>query len=241
MAPGLRKLALTAHVTFSVSWLGAVAAFLLLAVMGLTSSDEQTVRAMYLSMDLLGWRMIVPLCFAALLTGLIQALATPWGLFRHYWVLLKLAVTVLLTILLMLHMQPTRHLAAVADETAISGPALHALQLQLAVDAAGALLGLIALVALALYKPPGLTRYGARKLGADPLSARIPGWVKVFLIGAVVSLIAVHALSGVGAHHGRGALAQCWWPPFPPPGATSGVAGAPAAAVIRTWPFIPAG
>lgn len=241
MAPWLRKLALTAHVTFSVSWLGAVAAFLLLAVKGLTSSDEQTVRAMYLSMDLVGWRVIVPLCFAALLTGLVQALATPWGLFRHYWVLLKLAVTAVLTILLMLHMQPTRRLAAVAAETAISGPALHALQLQLAVDAAGALLGLVAVVALALYKPRGLTRYGARKLGADPLLARTPWWVKVFLIGAVVSLIAVHTLSGVGAHHGDGALAQCWWPPCAPLGATSGAAGAPAAAVTLTWPFIPAG
>ena len=128
----------------------------------------------------------------------------------------------------MLHMQPTRRLAAVAAETAISGPALHALQLQLAVDAAGALLGLVAVVALALYKPRGLTRYGARKLGADPLLARTPWWVKVFLIGAVVSLIAVHSLSGVGAHHGHRALAQCWWPPL---GATSGAAGAPAAAV----------
>ncbi len=241
MAPWLRKLALTAHVTFSVSWLGAVGAFLLLAVRGLTSNDEQTVRAMYLSMDLVGWQVIVPLCFAALVTGLVQAFTTPWGLFRHYWVVLKLAVTVLLTILLMLHLQPTRRLAAVAAETAISGPALHALQLQLAVDAAGALLGLIALVALALYKPRGLTRYGARKLGVNPPSARMPWWVKIFVIGAVVSLIAVHTLSGVGAHHGHGALAQCWWPPFPPPGATSGVAGAPAAAVIRTWPFIPAG
>ena len=206
MAPWLRKLALTAHVTFSVSWLGAVAAFLLLAVKGLTSSDQQTVRAMYLSMDLVGWRVIVPLCFAALLTGLIQGFATPWGLFRHYWVLLELAVTALLTILLMLHLQPTRRLAAVAAETAISGPALHALQLQLAVDAAGALFALVAVAALALYKPRGLTRYGARKLGADPLLARAPLWVKAFLIGVVLSLIAVHTLSGVGAHHGSGAL-----------------------------------
>ena len=202
MAPWLRKLALTAHVTFSVSWLGAVAAFLLLAVKGLTSSDEQTVRAMYLSMDLVGWQVIVPLCFAALLTGLIEAFATPWGLFRHYWVLLKLAVTVLLTILLMLHIQPTRRLAAVAAETAISGPALHALQLQLAVDAGGALLGLVTVVALAIYKPRGVTRHGARKLGGDPLSARTPLWVKVFVTGRILSVIAVRALSGV--HHGPG-------------------------------------
>jgi hypothetical protein len=36
MTPRLRKFALTAHVTSSVGWLGAVAAFLALAVAGLT-------------------------------------------------------------------------------------------------------------------------------------------------------------------------------------------------------------
>jgi hypothetical protein len=37
MAPGLRKFVLTAHVTSSVGWLGAVAGFLALAVAGLTA------------------------------------------------------------------------------------------------------------------------------------------------------------------------------------------------------------
>ncbi len=37
MPPQLRKLALTVHVTASVGWLGAVAAFLALAIAGLTS------------------------------------------------------------------------------------------------------------------------------------------------------------------------------------------------------------
>lgn len=205
MPPRLRKLALTAHVAFSVGWLGAVAAFLLLAVVGLTSAEEETVRAMYLAMDLVGWRVIVPLCFAALLTGVVQALATPWGLFRHYWILLKLTATVLLTILLMLHIQPTGRLAALAAAGTVFAPALHALQLQLAVDAAGALLGLIAVLALAVYKPQGLTPYGARKLDAAALAGRAPLWVKIFVIGAVLSVIAVRTLSGV--HHGRGSHA----------------------------------
>ena len=55
MTPGLRKFALTAHVTSSVGWLGAVAAFLALAVAGLAVRDAQTVRASYLSMELIGW------------------------------------------------------------------------------------------------------------------------------------------------------------------------------------------
>nr|BFE80578.1 hypothetical protein GCM10020093_031790 [Planobispora longispora] len=44
MPPRLRKLALTAHVTSSVGWLGAVAAFLVLALAGLSGQDVQTMR-----------------------------------------------------------------------------------------------------------------------------------------------------------------------------------------------------
>jgi hypothetical protein len=84
MTPGLRKFALTAHVTSSAGWLGAVTAFLALAVAGLTSQDAQLVRAAYLAMELTGWFVIVPFGIATLVTGLVQAVGTPWGLFRHY-------------------------------------------------------------------------------------------------------------------------------------------------------------
>ena len=39
LPPGVRKFTLTAHVTTSVGWLGAVVVFLALAVVGLTSQD----------------------------------------------------------------------------------------------------------------------------------------------------------------------------------------------------------
>jgi hypothetical protein len=55
MTPALRKFALTAHVTSSVGWLGSVAAFLALAIAGLNSRDAQTMRAVYVSMELIGW------------------------------------------------------------------------------------------------------------------------------------------------------------------------------------------
>jgi hypothetical protein len=42
------------------------------------------VRAAYLAMELIARFVIIPLAFASLLTGLIQSLGTPWGLFRHY-------------------------------------------------------------------------------------------------------------------------------------------------------------
>src|SRR5918994_1989748 len=111
MPPRLRKLALTAHVTTSVGWLGAVVVFLALAVVGLTSQDAQTVRGAYLVMEPAAWLVLVPLAFASLLTGIIQSLGTTWGLFRHYWVLFKLVIAVFVTIVLLLYMETFRYMA----------------------------------------------------------------------------------------------------------------------------------
>ena len=55
MSPGVRKFALTAHVTTSVGWFGAVAGFLALALAGLTSQEAQVVRGAYLAMGVTGW------------------------------------------------------------------------------------------------------------------------------------------------------------------------------------------
>jgi hypothetical protein len=164
MTPRLRKLALTAHVTSSVGWLGAVAAFLALAVAGLASQDPQTVRAAYLTMDLTGWFVLVPLALASLLTGLVQSLGTTWGLFRHYWVLFKLLINVFATIVLVLYMQTLDHFAEVAAETRLSADDLAMLRSPSPVLHAGAaVVLLLAATTLAVYKPRGMTPYGQRK------------------------------------------------------------------------------
>jgi hypothetical protein len=163
MAPGLRKLALTAHVTCSVGWLGAVAGFLALAVAGLTPRELHTLRASYIAMDLIGWYVIVPLCFASLVTGLIQALGTPWGLFRHYWVVAKLLIAIVATIVLLVHMQPISALGRAAAERTLGLGDFRDVRIQLVADAGAALLVLIVATTFSIYKPRGLTRYGWRK------------------------------------------------------------------------------
>jgi hypothetical protein len=161
LTPGLRKLVLTAHISASAGWLGAVAAFLALAVVGLTSEDPQTARGAYLVMDAAAWFVLVPLAFASLLTGLVQSLGTPWGLFRHYWVVFKLLINVAATTVLLVYMETFSSMADVAadpssDLRAVrnASPALHA--------ALAVLLLLVATV-LAVYKPRALTPYGRRK------------------------------------------------------------------------------
>lgn len=163
-SPRLTKFALTIHVVTSVGWLGAVATFLALAVAGLTSNDSQRVRAAYLAMDLTGWFVIVPLSLASPLSGVVQSLGTRWGLFRHYWVVAKLVMTIPATLVLLLHMRATRYVAAIAATTEMSSSDLGQLRMQLLVNAVAAVLVLLATTALSVYKPKGHTPYGWRKV-----------------------------------------------------------------------------
>jgi len=164
MTPRVRKFALTAHVVASVGWLGAVAGFLALAVAGLASEDTQTVRASYLTMELTGWFVLVPLAGACLLTGLVQSLGTAWGLFSHYWVLAKLLINVLATIVLLVYMQTLGDLARVAADPTLSSSDLDTLRSPSPVLHAGAaLLLLLVATTLAVFKPRGRTRFGRRQ------------------------------------------------------------------------------
>src|SRR5882757_5508421 len=162
MTTRLRKLVLTVHIIFSVGWFGAVAAFLALAIAGLTSRDAQMVRTAYVGMELTARFVIVPLAIASLLSGIVQSLGTPWGLFRHYWVLAKLLLTAFATAVLLAKM-PLIHYAARAAEATPSKTDLHTAGIQLAFHATGGMLVLLAITALSVYKPWGLTGYGQRK------------------------------------------------------------------------------
>jgi len=163
MPPGLRKIVLIAHVVSSVGWFGAVAAFLALAIAGLTGHDARLVRAAYLAMELTGWYVIVPLSLASFLTGLVSSVGTTWGLFRYYWVVVKLVIIIPATILLLVHMQPISDVARAAAETTLSATDLQRLRIELVAEAGAALVVLLVATTLSVYKPRGMTAYGWRK------------------------------------------------------------------------------
>jgi hypothetical protein len=169
MKPSVRKFALSAHLTFSIGWIGAVLAYLALGVAAVTSQDVQTVRATWTAMELTGWYVIVPLALASLLTGVVMALGTKWGLFRHYWVLISFALTVFATVILLLHMPTVSSMAEMAQEA--EGATLESLGGDLGHPGIG-LVVLLVIQTLNVYKPVGLTRYGWRKQQEQRASSR---------------------------------------------------------------------
>jgi uncharacterized membrane protein len=215
-APALRRFTFATHVASSVGWLGAVLVFLALAAIGLTSTDETTVRGAYLVMAPAAWLVLVPLAHASLLSGIALSLGTAWGLFRHYWVVLKLLITAFATVILMIYMGTFRQMASIAaDPVAELGlvrtpsPLVHATL---------AVVLLVLATVLGIYKPFGLTPYGQRvpaerrqPSSSGPAAATIasaatsgPRWLYacgavllVLLLGLVVS----HVFGGGVPHH----------------------------------------
>lgn len=166
MTSRLRKFGLTVHLIVSVGWVGAVAAFLLLALSALTS-DGTTSRAAYIAMEVVGRGALLPLSVGALTSGIVQSLGTKWGLFKHYWVLVKLVLTVFATAALFLHQfTAVTEAARLASQAVVSQTSLplRQLGLQLRADAGLALLVLVTITAIAVYKPWGLIGHVSRSL-----------------------------------------------------------------------------
>lgn len=207
MTQPIRKLTLTAHVTASVGWIGALAVFFAHALAGLLSQDEQIVRAVSLAMGITAWFVILPLGLASFVTGLVQALGTAWGLLRHYWILFKLLLTLVATIVLLLKLGPISYLAEEVAKASFSSTDLIGLRTSVMVHAGGGLLVLLTAATLAVFKPQGVTPYGVRRQrgpgNAGSGSGSVlgtPRWVKAFGIVLAILILMLGAMSLLGGH-----------------------------------------
>jgi len=163
MSPSARKLILALHLTASIGWIGAVAAYLRLDITAVTSEDANALRSAYLGMDAIAGNVIVPLAITALLTGIAISLGTKWGLFKHYWTAISLIMTTIAVIVLIAETRTIDRYAAVAASPSASVEELQRLGGTLPHSLGGMVVLLVVLV-LNVYKPQGLTRHGQRRL-----------------------------------------------------------------------------
>jgi hypothetical protein len=210
MTPRIRKTALTAHVALSVGWLGAVASFEALAIAGLVSSDAPRTGAVYLAMETIAWFVIIPFAFGSLLSGLLMALGTKWGLFRHYWVAAKFLINSLAIILLLLHTRMIGLVAAAAADATLPSTDLYAVRIKLVAIAGAAVLALLVATTLAVFKPRGMTPFGSRRdrplreaVSRRAHAERSRLAVRIFfaVLGAIILVLFVLHLAGSGAGH----------------------------------------
>ena len=76
---------------------------------------------------------------------------------------MKLVITILATLVLLIHTQAIDLLASAAAKTAVLERSLQAAQLEMMIASSLALGILLMLTMLSVYKPRGMTPYGQRK------------------------------------------------------------------------------
>lgn len=160
--PQFRKTVLVFHVATSVGLIGAVSSFFLLALIGLVDG-----AAVYLAADAICRLAIVPLAIASLAIGVLQALVSPWGLFRHYWVVVKLITTATVLGVLLLQL-PGISILARTPTADLDLAASLTLRQSLVLHAGGGLAPLLLCLILSVFKPKVLTPYGWRRTKKAP-------------------------------------------------------------------------
>lgn len=91
-----KQLIIVIHVLSVVCWLGGAMVMLLLGTYMLKAENGEQLYYTLDNMHLIDVVLIRYTALVALLTGILLSVWTNWGLFKHYWILIKLILTVAL-------------------------------------------------------------------------------------------------------------------------------------------------
>ena len=153
LRPPARRLFRTLHVGLSVSWLGLATAMTALAVTGLVTSDAHLRHDVYRIMHVFDLALVIPVVVLAILSGLVMSLGTPWGLIRHWWVLIKFGSAVAIPLVAgVQHLWISGLISRTAAGATSGGTGVRLLVCFLAYDVT-----LWTATALSVYKPGGRT------------------------------------------------------------------------------------
>lgn len=158
MPPVLRKGVLVLHVLSAGAWIGIDVMVGVLVLVGRLSEDPGTAGLAYRA---LGTFAVVPMLTAALVclgTGLLLGLATRWGIARYWWVLVKLVLTLALTILVVVALRPGMPEVALHGEQLAAGVTPTSEVSDLVFPPVVSLVVLSCATVLAVYKPWGRVR-----------------------------------------------------------------------------------
>lgn len=116
-----RTTVLVVHVLAASAWIGIDVLVAVLVGVGALSSDAQARGVAYVA---LGSFVVVPMLVAALATlvsGVVLSVGTPWGLARHWWVLVKLVLAVAMSVAIVTALAPSMPGVVAVGETWLAG------------------------------------------------------------------------------------------------------------------------
>jgi uncharacterized membrane protein len=166
MTRKMRKFVLLTHIISAVSWIGVDLVMGVLSFRGLATDDPQTLATAYGALALFCVPLLLTLGLLTLTTGVVLGLGTRFGLLRYWWVVAKLAITLVLCVLVLVALQPT--LADAATQTALVDSTLPArltdVRRNMIFPPLVSTSALLFASWLAVYKPWGVTARGRRFL-----------------------------------------------------------------------------
>jgi hypothetical protein len=147
------RVILTAHILTATGWFGAALVVAVLAGAA-GASDDAAAHVLYRAVGTAIW-VTAPLGAAAVVTGIILGLTTPWGVVRYRWVVAKelLAVAVIATDLALLGPNAGDALHGHLDGPLLDPAIAHCVVLAVA-------------TVLSVFKPGGRTALGRRRVAS---------------------------------------------------------------------------
>jgi hypothetical protein len=147
--PQVRRAVLTVHIVASVGLLGDVAAVLAVNVRAATTADPALAASSYELLAMFSVLFGIPLSMLSLLTGLLLATTSRWGVLRYRWVAGKLMLIV----------------SVIVVGSFVLGPATDAMrdgrdgaELRLILGSAWDVAALLLATGLSVFKPGGRLR-----------------------------------------------------------------------------------
>lgn len=161
LTPAARNALLVLHVILGIGWMGVDIALFVLLMTARTTDDATLVISGFNAIGMIVPRAVPPLSLGILATGLLLGLGTRWGLIRYWWVLVKLLLSLVMTLLVYFSLLPAVGSMAVLADTTLSADAVRAslgpLPTMLMFPPIVSFLMLGAATILSIFKPWGRT------------------------------------------------------------------------------------
>ena len=154
-----RNWLLSLHIATGGLWFGTALCSVALALSIVLLEPGDAIHGINLARNLLGQYIIIPAAVFSVITGVLLCGFTNWGFFKHYWVMAKQLVTLLLIVLGSVWLGPmTKEMTALSEvgrSQVLQNPDYLTLQTTVALGGALQTLALLAVIIVSTVKPWG--------------------------------------------------------------------------------------